>query len=168
MSGIYGIVSKADCIDSLFYGTDYHSHLGTEFGGFEAHSPFLYGIGNLPEEAVLSLPFGELPFRSVRRSVRRSRWHGDFFRPSVGSMAALVYSKATTSYVLASIPSHSLVTHLNSPFPLPSLQSCIPSRTTPYPSRPGPSTSRPYSSSYLPWTSYGDSPKRPATPDGRV
>ena len=33
MSGIYGIVSKTDCIDSLFYGTDYHSHLGTEFGG---------------------------------------------------------------------------------------------------------------------------------------
>jgi amidophosphoribosyltransferase len=33
MSGIYGIVSKKDCIDSLFYGTDYHSHLGTEFGG---------------------------------------------------------------------------------------------------------------------------------------
>ncbi|HOW88415.1 MAG TPA: amidophosphoribosyltransferase [Candidatus Omnitrophota bacterium] len=33
MSGIYGIVSKNDCVDSLFYGTDYHSHLGTEFGG---------------------------------------------------------------------------------------------------------------------------------------
>ncbi|MBU9888459.1 MAG: amidophosphoribosyltransferase [Candidatus Omnitrophica bacterium] len=33
MSGIYGVVSKNPCIDSLFYGTDYHSHLGTEFGG---------------------------------------------------------------------------------------------------------------------------------------
>ena len=28
--------------------------------GFEVHSPFLFGIGNLPEETVLSLPFGEL------------------------------------------------------------------------------------------------------------
>lgn len=49
---------------------------GTNVGGFEAHSPFLYGIGNLPEEAVLSLPFGELavPFVVVRRSSsRRSR-----------------------------------------------------------------------------------------------
>jgi len=27
--------------------------------GFEAHSPFLFGIGNLPDETVLSLPFGE-------------------------------------------------------------------------------------------------------------
>lgn len=33
MSGIYGVVSKDSCIESLFYGTDYHSHLGTEFGG---------------------------------------------------------------------------------------------------------------------------------------
>ncbi len=33
MSGIFGVVSKSDCLDDLFYGTDYHSHLGTEFGG---------------------------------------------------------------------------------------------------------------------------------------
>ncbi len=33
MSGIFGVVSKKDCIKDLFYGTDYHSHLGTEFGG---------------------------------------------------------------------------------------------------------------------------------------
>ena len=33
MSGIFGVVSKGDCVETLFYGTDYHSHLGTEFGG---------------------------------------------------------------------------------------------------------------------------------------
>ena len=33
MSGIFGVVSKGDCAEILFYGTDYHSHLGTEFGG---------------------------------------------------------------------------------------------------------------------------------------
>ena len=33
MSGIFGVVSKEDCISVLFYGTDYHSHLGTEYGG---------------------------------------------------------------------------------------------------------------------------------------
>jgi amidophosphoribosyltransferase len=33
MSGIYGVVSKENCIKELFYGTDYHSHLGTEFAG---------------------------------------------------------------------------------------------------------------------------------------
>lgn len=33
MSGIFGVVSKNDCAETLFYGTDYHTHLGTEFGG---------------------------------------------------------------------------------------------------------------------------------------
>jgi amidophosphoribosyltransferase len=33
MSGLFGVVSKNDCSEVLFYGTDYHSHLGTQFGG---------------------------------------------------------------------------------------------------------------------------------------
>jgi amidophosphoribosyltransferase len=33
MSGIFGIASKSDCAETLFYGTDYHSHLGTQYGG---------------------------------------------------------------------------------------------------------------------------------------
>lgn len=34
MSGIFGVISKdKDCAELLFYGTDYHSHLGTEYGG---------------------------------------------------------------------------------------------------------------------------------------
>ena len=33
MSGIFGVVSNKNCISSLYYGTDYHSHLGTEYGG---------------------------------------------------------------------------------------------------------------------------------------
>jgi amidophosphoribosyltransferase len=33
MSGIFGMVSKKDCAETLLYGTDYHSHLGTEYGG---------------------------------------------------------------------------------------------------------------------------------------
>ena len=32
---------------------------GTKLG-FEAHSPFLFGIGNLSQESVSSLPFGAL------------------------------------------------------------------------------------------------------------
>ncbi len=33
MSGIFGVVAKEDCLSDLVYGTDYHSHLGTEYGG---------------------------------------------------------------------------------------------------------------------------------------
>lgn len=33
MSGLFGVVSKTNCIEDLFYGTDYHSHLGTQKAG---------------------------------------------------------------------------------------------------------------------------------------
>ena len=33
MGGLFGEVSKGDCVLDLFYGTDYHSHLGTKLGG---------------------------------------------------------------------------------------------------------------------------------------
>jgi len=33
MSGIFGIVSDGNCAGELLYGTDYHSHMGTEYGG---------------------------------------------------------------------------------------------------------------------------------------
>ena len=33
MGGLFGVVSNQNCSKVLFYGTDYHSHLGTENGG---------------------------------------------------------------------------------------------------------------------------------------
>ena len=33
MGGIFGVVSSENCAKTLFYGTDYHSHLGTEHAG---------------------------------------------------------------------------------------------------------------------------------------
>jgi len=33
MSGLFGVVSEGSCSETLFYGTDYHSHLGTQYGG---------------------------------------------------------------------------------------------------------------------------------------
>ena len=33
MGGLFGVVSKTDCVNDVFYGTDYHSHLGTKRGG---------------------------------------------------------------------------------------------------------------------------------------
>lgn len=37
MGGYFGVVSKDDCVADLFYGTDYHSHLGTLRGGLAVH-----------------------------------------------------------------------------------------------------------------------------------
>lgn len=33
MGGLFGVVSKEDCVMDVYFGTDYHSHLGTSRGG---------------------------------------------------------------------------------------------------------------------------------------
>ncbi|MDE5632179.1 MAG: amidophosphoribosyltransferase, partial [Muribaculaceae bacterium] len=33
MGGFFGSISKKPCVDDIFYGTDYHSHLGTKRAG---------------------------------------------------------------------------------------------------------------------------------------
>ncbi len=35
MGGFFGVASKQDCVFDLFFGIDYHSHLGTRRGGME-------------------------------------------------------------------------------------------------------------------------------------
>ncbi|MBM4338899.1 MAG: amidophosphoribosyltransferase [Deltaproteobacteria bacterium] len=42
MSGIFGIVSKKNCADMLLYGIDYHSHMGTEYGGMAVFGKRFY------------------------------------------------------------------------------------------------------------------------------
>ena len=38
MSGFFGSISKNDCVKDVFYGTDYHSHLGTKRAGLTFYS----------------------------------------------------------------------------------------------------------------------------------
>lgn len=37
MGGFFGVASKRDCLADVFFGTDYHSHLGTRRGGVAAY-----------------------------------------------------------------------------------------------------------------------------------
>jgi amidophosphoribosyltransferase len=51
MGGFFGVVSRQDCVTDLFYGTDYHSHLGTRRGGLatcngEGIVRFIHDISN--------------------------------------------------------------------------------------------------------------------------
>ena len=38
MGGFFGVTSKEDCVFDLFFGTDYHSHLGTRRAGMVVYS----------------------------------------------------------------------------------------------------------------------------------
>lgn len=53
MSGFFGVVSKSDCVMDLFFGVDYHSHLGTKRGGLaiygeEGFQRSIHNIENSP------------------------------------------------------------------------------------------------------------------------
>ena len=39
MGGIFGVASKSSCVLDLFFGIDYHSHLGTRRGGMAVYDP---------------------------------------------------------------------------------------------------------------------------------
>jgi amidophosphoribosyltransferase len=56
MGGFFGVVSKVDCINDLFYGTDYHSHLGTKRGGLAVCRPdgFVRVIHNIENDLFRS------------------------------------------------------------------------------------------------------------------
>ena len=50
MGGFFGAISRRDCVLDLFFGTDYHSHLGTRRGGmtvYDAQDGFQRQIHNI-------------------------------------------------------------------------------------------------------------------------
>jgi len=63
MGGFFGVVSKDDCVKPLFYGTDYHSHLGTKRGGLATHdgNDFIRFIHNLETAQFRSKFEGDIP-----------------------------------------------------------------------------------------------------------
>lgn len=60
MGGFFGIVSKRPCATDLFYGTDYHSHLGTKRGGMVTREGGLFhrSIHNI-ENSYFRTKFGD-------------------------------------------------------------------------------------------------------------
>jgi len=53
MGGFFGTISTKDCVNDLFYGTDYHSHLGTKRAGlvtFDSEHGFSRSIHSLERD----------------------------------------------------------------------------------------------------------------------
>ena len=71
MGAIFGIVSSKDCLSDVFFGTDYHSHLGTRRGGLAAYDTELglqrkiHNIQNAPFRTKFENIFDEMKGNSV-------------------------------------------------------------------------------------------------------
>ena len=66
MGGYFGVVSKHDAISDVFFGTDYHSHLGTRRAGMAAYDPEIglqreiHNITNSPFRTKFDHVFDEM------------------------------------------------------------------------------------------------------------
>lgn len=66
MGGLFGVVSKVDCSLDLFFGVDYHSHLGTRRGGLAVlgddgkFSRSIHNISNSPFRTKFENDIGQM------------------------------------------------------------------------------------------------------------
>jgi len=71
MGGFFGVASKIDCMTDVFFGVDYHSHLGTRRGGMAAWDPEIglqrkiHNIENSPFRTKFEHIFDEMRGTSV-------------------------------------------------------------------------------------------------------
>ncbi len=68
MGGLFGAVSKSDCVTDLFFGVDYHSHLGTARGGMAVYNGHgferaIHNIENAPFRTKFEKDLGEMAGR---------------------------------------------------------------------------------------------------------
>ena len=68
MGGFCGVTSEQDCVSDLFFGTDYHSHLGTHRGGMallgkDGFQRSIHNIQNAPFRSKFEQDFGRFSGR---------------------------------------------------------------------------------------------------------
>ena len=69
MGGFCGVISKEDCVADLFFGTDYHSHLGTQRGGMvvsneKGFQRAIHNIQNAPFRSKFENDFAKFAGKS--------------------------------------------------------------------------------------------------------
>ena len=93
MGGFFGITSTRDCMTDVFFGTDYHSHLGTRRGGMAAYDPqiglqrTIHSIENAPFRTKFENIFREMKGTSVIGCISDSDPQPMLIRSNLGTYA---------------------------------------------------------------------------------
>ncbi len=93
MGGYFGIASKQDCLADVFFGTDYHSHLGTRRGGLAAYDKKLglqrviHNIENSPFRTKFEHIFDEMKGTSAIGCISDSDPQPLLIRSALGTFA---------------------------------------------------------------------------------
>ena len=93
MGGFFGVASKCDCMMDVFFGVDYHSHLGTRRGGMAAWDPEIglqrkiHSIENSPFRTKFENIFDEMRGTSVIGCISDSDPQPMLIRSHLGTYA---------------------------------------------------------------------------------
>ena len=93
MGGFFGITSKVDCMMDVFFGVDYHSHLGTRRGGMAAWDPErglqreIHNIENAPFRTKFQHIFDEMQGTAVIGCISDSDPQPLLIRGKMGTFA---------------------------------------------------------------------------------
>ena len=93
MGGFFGVVSKHSAIGDVFFGTDYHSHLGTRRGGIAAYDEEIglqrdiHNIENSPFRTKFHDVFDEMKGNSAIGSISGNDPQPLLIRSNVGTYA---------------------------------------------------------------------------------
>ena len=100
MGGFFGTVSKRDAISDVFFGTDYHSHLGTRRGGMAAYDADIglqreiHNIENSPFRTKFEHVFDEMRGNSAIGCISDSDPQPLLIRSNLG-----IYAIATVGQI---------------------------------------------------------------------
>ena len=93
MGGFFGITSREDCMMDVFFGVDYHSHLGTRRGGMAAYDKEIglqrkiHNIENAPFRTKFEHIFSEMQGTSVIGCISDSDPQPMLIRSNLGTYA---------------------------------------------------------------------------------
>ncbi len=99
MGGFFGTVSKHDAISDVFFGTDYHSHLGTKRGGMAAYNSEIglqrdiHNIENSPFRTKFEDVFNEMSGNSAIGCISDSDPQPLIIRAAIGTYAITVVGR---------------------------------------------------------------------------
>ncbi len=105
MGGFFGVTSKEDCVMDLFFGTDYHSHLGTRRGGMAVYgkSGFqrsIHNIENSPFRTKFERDVEELAGNSGIGSISDNEPQPLLIQSHLGSYAIVTVGKINNEEAL--------------------------------------------------------------------
>lgn len=106
MGGIFGACSEQDCVTDLFFGTDYHSHLGTRRGGMavyngSSYTRAIHSIENSPFRTKFEFELPEMKGKAGIGCISDDHPQPVVLQAKLGTIAVVTVGKINNKDVLA-------------------------------------------------------------------